>query len=192
MLTRRQVIAGLAGACALSPIGAGATTTIRPQTRLDNLVPMIDPVLDIHNTHTNERLSARYYGPTGYDMQVIRQFNWLMRDHRQAEAVQMDARLFWTLSAIRMAAIRDGHSGRIILLSGYRTQRTNQMLRERGIAAARNSLHLDGKAADITMPGVRIAHLAAYARWLEVGGVGSYGRSNFVHIDSGPERSWGS
>ena len=190
MLTRRNMITGLACAIGVMPAVAAATTTIRPETRLDALVPRIDPVVDMSNAHTGERISLRYYSPSGYDLNAIRQINWFMRDFRQREAIQMDARLFWTLSAIRMAARQDGHSGHTILLSGYRSERTNRMLRERGVNAARNSLHIIGKAADITLEGVSIEHLANYARWLQVGGVGSYRRSNFVHIDSGHERGW--
>lgn len=190
MLTRRSFFSAMAAAAIPIPGGAFASSTSRPGTRIDQLVSSIDPVLDLRNAHTNETLHLRYFRLGAYDMDAVRHINWLMRDHRQAEAVQMDARLLWTLSAIRMAAIRDGHSGKTILLSGYRTQATNQLLRSRGIAAARNSLHLQGKAADITLEGIKISDLAGYARWLQVGGVGHYVRSNFVHIDSGQERSW--
>lgn len=177
-------------ACAAALGASPVAATSRPGSRIDSLVSAIDPVLDIQNAHTHERLHTRYFYHGSYDMMAIREINWIMRDHRQAEAAQMDARLLWTLSAIRMAAMRDGHSGRIVLLSGFRTQRTNQLLRARGINAAMNSLHLQAKAADITLPGVRLSDLSTYARWLEVGGVGHYQRSNFVHIDSGRERSW--
>lgn len=196
MITRRSLLAGLGmaglGLAGLAPSGALASTTSRPGTRLDTLVGIIDPVLEMRNAHTSESLRVRYFDGTGYRMDEIRRLNWFMRDWRQRESLQMDVRLFWALSAIRMAAMRDGHGGEIILLSGYRSQATNQMLRANGIGAARNSLHLDGKAADITIPGTRLRDVAAYARWLQVGGVGTYSRSNFVHIDSGNERGWGS
>lgn len=191
-INRRQLILG-AGAAATAgvPDWGFASATSKPQSRLDALVSQIEPVLNLENAHTKERVYLRYYSSTGYDMHAIAQLNWIMRDWRDDAAVQMDVRLFWALSAIRVAALRDGHSGHMILLSGYRTQRTNNLLRERGIGAAAKSLHLKGKAADITMEGVKIDHLADYAAWLEVGGVGAYERSRFVHIDSGRERRWG-
>lgn len=192
MLTRRNMLCGLAGSLVSIPSSSFAMNPSRPGTRIDSLVSLIDPFLDIHNVHTGESLSLRYFQFGRYDLDAVKRINWLMRDHRQNQAAQMDARLLWTLSAIRMAAMQDGHSGRIMLLSGFRTQATNQLLRSRGIQAALNSFHLRAQAADITLQGVSIAHLANYARWLEVGGVGHYRRSNFVHIDSGHERSWGS
>ena len=192
MFSRRHFLAAMTCAALPGAGGALATTTSRPGTRIDELVNVIDPVLDMRNAHTGERINLRYFSLGSYDLDAVRRIYWFMRDHRQGEAIQMDARLLWTLSALRMAAMRDGHSGKTILLSGYRSKRTNEMLRARGIAAARNSLHLTGRAADITLEGVRISDLATYARWLQVGGVGYYRRSNFVHIDSGRERSWGS
>lgn len=191
-LNRRNLIFAAAAATMTGlPAMGQAASTAKPQSRLDALVSQIEPVLNLENAHTKDRVHLRYYSATGYDMGAIAQLNWIMRDWRDNIAVQIDVRLFWALSAIRVAALRDGHSGRMILLSGYRTQRTNRLLRERGIGAAANSLHLSGKAADITMEGVKIDHLADYAAWLEVGGVGAYERSRFVHIDSGRERRWG-
>jgi len=168
-----------------------ATTTIRPETRLDRIVHMIDPVLDIENRHTGEKILVRYHGVTGYRMDAIRRINWIMRDWRQESLSQVDPRLLWALSAIRMAAMRDGNPGKILLLSGYRTAETNAYLRSRGVRAAYNSLHLQARAADIVIPGTDLAHVSDYARWLQVGGVGTYRRSGFTHIDSGRERSWG-
>lgn len=188
---RHLILGGAAAALTSLPSFAQASGTRSSMSRLDTLVNQIEPVLNLENAHTKDRVHLRYYSATGYDMHAIAQLNWIMRDWRDNVAVQMDVRLFWALSAIRVAALRDGHSGRMILLSGFRTQKTNRLLRERGIGAAAKSLHLSGKAADITMEGVKIDHLADYAAWLEVGGVGAYERSRFVHIDSGPERRWG-
>lgn len=191
LFSRRNMLLCVGAAVAGLPSLASATATIKPETRLDKLVSKITPRLDLVNVHTDEKISLRYHGPTGYDLDAIRKINWLMRDWRQDELVQMDVRLFWALSAIRMAAINDGHSGVMYLLSGYRTEKTNRMLAKKNGGVARNSLHLEGKASDITMEGVSIKALADYATWLQVGGVGSYRRSNFVHIDSGRTRRWG-
>src|SRR4029453_16954673 len=53
------------------------------------------------------------------------------------------------------------------IISGYRSAATNAMLRERGGAntgVAGHSLHIDGKAVDIRIPGVRLDDLRAAAR----------------------------
>lgn len=174
---------------ALSSIAFSARA--QGMTILEQLVPSIDPYLEMKNAHTNEVVKTRFYYPDGYDLDAVHGLNHLLRDWRQKETRQIDVKVYWALAAIRMAAMKDGHDGNMILLSGFRTQKTNNMLRERGVGAARNSLHLKAMAADITMPGLRMSDVAEYAKWLEVGGVGNYRSSHFVHIDSGRQRTWG-
>ena len=118
-------------------------------------------------------------------MDQVLKLNWFMRDWRQSEAVLMDVRLFWALSAMRQAAMKDGHDGRIIFNSGYRTKRTNDRLE----GAARNSMHLRGQASDFKIPGIPTELVYRYAAWLDVGGVGHY-PGRFIHIDTGSERTW--
>lgn len=189
--SRRNFLLGAGAAGFGLPGLAAASSTAKPSSRLDRLVRDIRPELEIINAHTKEHLRLRYYSVTGYDPDAVEKLNWIMRDWRQKETIQMDARLFWALSAIRMAAMKDGHSGVMYLLSGYRSKKTNAMLSKRLEGVAWNSLHIKGMAADITMEGVKIKSLADYAEWLQIGGVGSYNRSNFIHIDSGRERRWG-
>ncbi|MYH34569.1 MAG: DUF882 domain-containing protein [Gammaproteobacteria bacterium] len=62
------------------------------------------------------------------------------------------------------------------------------MLRRAGLGAARNSLHLEAKAADISLEGIRPSIVAAAARRTGLGGVGRY--PGFVHVDSGRPRHW--
>ncbi len=57
-----------------------------------------------------------------------------------------------------------------------------------GVAA--HSLHMEGKAIDIRIPGVDLKHLQTVAKSLEAGGVGYYAQSNFVHMDVGRVRYW--
>ena len=55
---------------------------------------------------------------------------------------------------------------------------------------ASHSLHIEGKAIDIRVPGVRLDHLRDAARSLRIGGVGYYPASDFVHVDTGRVRYW--
>jgi len=193
-MNRRQLLITGSAALLTSSIGLPAFALdgpdpARPSSRLDQLVPAIRPELRMFNANTNERMSSRFFGPTGYDPFEIRRINWFMRDWRQAEARQIDVRLLWALAAIRQAAMRDGHDGEIRFLSGYRSQQTNDLLRRQGRGAAKDSLHISARANDFSLPGVPIADVVKYAQWLEVGGVGHYPGS-FIHIDSGDLRSW--
>ena len=56
---------------------------------------------------------------------------------------------------------------------------------------AKNSLHMEGRAADFYIPGVPIKKLQKSALALSAGGVGMYSNSNFIHVDTGMVRNWG-
>lgn len=43
---------------------------------------------------------------------------------------------------------------------------------------------------DFHIEGVQLANLRKAAMKMRAGGVGYYPRSNFVHIDTGPVRTW--
>ena len=55
---------------------------------------------------------------------------------------------------------------------------------------AKYSLHMEGKAIDIRLPGVRLSRLREAALDLKLGGVGYYPGSDFVHVDTGRVRAW--
>ncbi|MGA8052379.1 MAG: DUF882 domain-containing protein, partial [Burkholderiales bacterium] len=60
----------------------------------------------------------------------------------------------------------------------------------RSSGVATGSLHLEGRAIDIRLPGVPLADLREAALSLRAGGVGFYPASDFVHIDTGRVRTW--
>ena len=76
------------------------------------------------------------------------------------------------------------------VISGYRSPETNEMLRKRGAGVGKNSLHMQGMAIDVRVPGRRLKDVRRVARELKRGGVGYYPRSNFVHVDVGKVRYW--
>jgi uncharacterized protein YcbK (DUF882 family) len=78
------------------------------------------------------------------------------------------------------------------IVSGYRSPKTNAMLRRKSNGVARRSLHMSGKAMDIRMGDLPSKHLRNVAVQLARGGVGYYSKSDFVHLDTGPVRRWGS
>ena len=166
-------------------------TPSRPGSNLDKLVRAIDPRLRIVNAHTNERVDLRFFGPGGYDFDAVRRLNHIWRDWRQNEAPQIDPRMFWALAAISMSAQKEGHDGEIVLLSGFRTLKTNALLRSKGYGAASNSFHLKAMATDFRFEGVPQDRVGGFVEWLGVGGTGYYPRSGFTHVDTGPIRRWG-
>jgi uncharacterized protein YcbK (DUF882 family) len=77
------------------------------------------------------------------------------------------------------------------VISGYRAPRTNEHLQKtRGGGVATHSLHMEGRAIDVRLPGVPLADLRDAALTLKSGGVGYYEREQFVHLDTGRVRRW--
>jgi len=73
-----------------------------------------------------------------------------------------------------------------IVTSGYRSPKDN-----RRAGGARRSMHMDCAAADIQVEGISKWSLAKYLRTVSGrGGVGTYCRTESVHIDIGKEREW--
>lgn len=195
-LGRRDVLRVLGGGAALPLLSACAPryeplpSPSRPGSRLDSLMPVTDSYLDVTNANTGESLALRFIDNGNYDERAVRRLDWLFRDWREDRDPEIDPRVYWTLAALSDAARRDGQSGRITLLSGFRTKRTNNMLRGKSSGVASNSYHTRRRAADIRIEGVPMEQVADYAEWLQVGGVGRYPGSDFTHLDSGPIRTW--
>ena len=66
----------------------------------------------------------------------------------------------------------------------------NLILRKKGHQVARDSQHTHGNAIDFYLPNVTAQALQAWAKAQKLGGVGLYPDSGFVHMDTGPIRSW--
>lgn len=170
-------------------MAVGSPHPSRPESRLDQLVSVINPELRMVNANTGEKMSGRFFTETGYDENIVDRINWFARDWREEKTRQMDVRILWALAAIRQAAMKEGFNGEIRFLSGFRTEKTNELLRQQGYNASRNSFHIKARAIDFSLPGVSVEAVYKYAEWLQVGGVGYYPGS-FVHIDSGDRRTW--
>jgi uncharacterized protein YcbK (DUF882 family) len=169
----------LATAAALVPGRAEAAAKNRPER-----------VLSLFHTHTGERLKIAYCCDGIYQPEALSQLNHLLRDFRVNQQTEIDPRLFDLLHELNgtLETEQPYH-----IISGYRSPRTNAMLRERGGAhtgVATQSLHMVGKAMDIRVPGVKLDQLRAAAASLKLGGVGFYPSSNFVHVDTGRVRYW--
>lgn len=74
----------------------------------------------------------------------------------------------------------------LIVNSAYRSPEHN-----RNVNGAPGSLHLTAKAFDISMSNHKPADFEVAARAVGFKGFGFYRRSNFIHVDTGPARSWG-
>lgn len=179
---RRHVLRGVAGLFAGAMLGSLASGTEALAE-----VPEADRRLALINAHTWERLDVVYFSQGRYDEDALTRINELMRDHRADKARIMDRGLIDDL--VRLHATLDTEEP-IHLLSGYRTPETNARLRKRSMGVAKYSLHMEGRAADIHVPGIGTRALQQAALAMQSGGVGYYRRSGFVHLDTGRIRHW--
>lgn len=143
--------------------------------------------LRLYSPHTGERVSAAYWENGRYVKDSLQEFNWLCRDHREDAQIPIDAHLFDQLFELQR---RLGIQKEIHVMCGYRSAKTNAMLRRRSRGVARKSLHMSGQAMDIHIPGIQTSHLRKAALSMKAGGVGYYPRSHFVHLDTGAVRHW--
>jgi uncharacterized protein YcbK (DUF882 family) len=143
--------------------------------------------LSLYNLHTNERLSIGYFKDGRYETQALRKIDFIMRDHRSGEIKTIQRPLLDLLFELsgQMDASCCFH-----IISGYRSPTTNAQLRNRSKGVAGGSLHMQGRAIDIRVPGCTTSRLRQVCQDLKAGGVGYYPGSDFVHVDTGRVRYW--
>ncbi|MEE8291111.1 MAG: DUF882 domain-containing protein [Candidatus Tectomicrobia bacterium] len=143
--------------------------------------------LALYNCHTGESLKRVYWFRGQYLSEALTDINHILRDHRANETRSIDLHLLDLLCTIqrKLAPHQAFH-----VISAYRTPATNAMLRRHSKGVAKHSLHMQGKAIDIRLPGYASATVRRVALALRRGGVGYYPRAGYVHVDTGQVRSW--
>ncbi len=146
-----------------------------------------DGVIGMHDIQTHEFFNVIYRDKKGrYDEEALATIDHIFRCHGGQEEFPISLKLIELLDHIQ------DHYGaeEIKVISGYRSPHYNARLRRRSRRVARESLHMEGMAADIIIPGISARQLSKYAKSLNAGGVGYYGRRAFIHVDVGPVRHW--
>jgi uncharacterized protein YcbK (DUF882 family) len=146
-----------------------------------------DGVVGMHDVQTDEIFNVIYRDTNGhYDEQALSTIDHVFRCHGDQKTFPISVRLVELLDFIQ----DHFKAGELKIISGYRSPDYNDGLRRRSRRVSRESLHMEGLAADVVIPGVSALELAKYAKSLDAGGVGFYGNRAFVHIDVGPVRHW--
>ena len=168
-------------ACALSIVFA-----------LSSLTPAIaggeTRTISLFHNNTGESLSVVYMKDGRYVPSAMKQINYLMRDWRRNEVIAIDPRtidLVWELHEDL------GSHAPIKIVCGYRSRQTNSLLRRFSRNVAEKSQHIQGKAIDFYFPDIPLVKIRNSSLVRQMGGVGFYPSSNFVHVDSGQVRHWG-
>lgn len=143
--------------------------------------------LSFRNLHTGESFSGVYRVGNKYLPEAFTQINHVLRDFRTGEEYPIDPR---TMDIVYMIQNKIGRKAPMEILSGYRSPKTNKMLRNASGGVAKNSLHMTGQAIDLRMSDYSTSRIRDIATNLRAGGVGYYPRSDFVHIDTGKVRHW--
>jgi uncharacterized protein YcbK (DUF882 family) len=144
--------------------------------------------LQMYSGRTGERVDMIYWIEGEYIKDAVKEINYFMRDWRTNDIKSIDLRTIDLMTAAHN--LMDANEP-YMLISGYRSPQTNNMLRSRSSGVAKNSRHLRGEAADLRLSSRSVAQIARAASACKAGGVGRYSRSNFVHMDCGPVRTWG-
>jgi len=139
------------------------------------------------NTHTGDKLSVAYFKNGLYDQVAMARVATLLRDHRSGDVHGIDPLLLDTLFELQ---VLNGHDKPYEVISGYRSPLTNARLKHETNGVATNSLHMQGRAIDIRVSGIKTEKLRDLALQMGRGGVGYYASSNFLHLDTGRVRSW--
>ncbi|MBB3994471.1 uncharacterized protein YcbK (DUF882 family) [Sulfitobacter undariae] len=174
-------------------LGAFAATAVTAAPTFANAAGFLRGAGDIrrikmYSGRTGERIDMIYWIEGKYIGDAVKEVNHFMRDWRTNDVVKIDLRTVDIMAAAHNLLDVDEP---YMLLSGYRSPKTNAMLRSRSGGVAKNSLHMRGQAADLRLASRSVNQMAKAAVVCRGGGVGRYSGSNFVHMDCGTVRSWG-
>ena len=128
-----------------------------------------------------------YFSNGSYRADGMAELRTFLADWRNGRQRDLDPALMDILWRMQQTS---RHEGIWEIISAYRSPETNAMLNRRSNGVAKKSQHLEGKAIDVRLRGFDTRKLHEIALALELGGVGYYEKSDFVHVDTGRVRRW--
>ncbi|WP_189388679.1 DUF882 domain-containing protein [Bacterioplanes sanyensis] len=179
MISRRRLLAQAGCLSAATLVGTGFSFSAHAAAG--------ERTLRLYNIHTGEFLNTTFWADGQYIDDELQNLDLLVRDHRANEAIAMQRELYQRLYDLQQLF---NASEPMYVISGYRAPSTNHSMRQASNGVAEGSLHMQGKAIDIRIPGVSHRHLHKAALAMQAGGVGYYPSDGFVHIDTGRVRRW--
>lgn len=180
VISRRTLLRSFAAASlSAAPVYANAAGFLRGSGDIRRL--------RMYSGRTGESIDTIYWVEGEYIKDALKEVTYFMRDWRNSKMKSIDARTVDIMAAAHgLMDVNEPY----MLLSGYRSPETNNLLRSRSRGVAKNSLHMKGEAADLRLKSRSVGQMAAAAQNCSAGGVGSYRGANFVHMDCGPVRTW--
>ena len=151
-------------------------------------------VLEVTRPASGERAKLLYWKDGDIVDAAYQELCHLLRDVNGKQTAPIDPKLLETLWGTQAFVARYGIDNPLEILSGYRTPSSNKKLIEAGVPAARQSLHIEGRAADIRIANLNGEVLGSLVRSFRQGGVGFYYRpgvrGGWIHADTGLNRTW--
>lgn len=185
---------GFTGVSRRALLGAFAATLVTAAPSFGKAAGFLKGAGDIRrirmtSPRTGESVDTIYWIEGEYIRDAVKEIVYFMRDWRTDQVHDIAPRTIDILTATHnLLDVSEPY----MLLSGYRSPETNAMLRRRSRGVAKNSRHIPGQAADVRLGSRSVNQMYRAALACQGGGVGRYSRSDFVHMDCGPVRSWGS
>ena len=180
-VSRRKMILG-----GLATVAMGST--MLPTLRSAQAFNVEARTLSFNSLHTGEKTAVTYWERgAGYLPDAIGELTHILRDWRTEQTYDMDLGLYDLLFELRY---RLGSEKPFNIISAYRSPKTNAQLASDSNGVAKRSYHMKGMAIDIALPDVDLKYLRQVALDMQMGGVGYYPSSGFVHVDTGPVRFW--
>ena len=121
-----------------------------------------------------------------YSKFPMEQWDWPSFSPREMASKGEGELLIDTAAMDSLQALRDKLDKPMIITSAYRSVAHNKR-----VGGAKASKHMEAIAFDVRMDNHDPHMFEAAARKAGFCGFGYYPRSGFMHIDTGPERSWG-
>jgi hypothetical protein len=139
------------------------------------------PLLTLFNVRNREALTI-----FPQQLPSERLLAWFFRCRGFGEPGHLDRRLL----EAALAAAAELRTNRVEIVSAYRSPKFNDALAKKARRVADESRHTRGQALDLRLEGVPAGQLGNWFWEHFDGGVGTYPRDDFVHIDVGAKRRW--
>ena len=187
LLSRRKFIGGVVALVGVSTFSNMAFASV-PRKMVTLSKPKPSRVLAFESLHTGEKIKLTYWEKGKYVKGALSEINHILRDHRTGDVARIDIEL---LDQLHILHQKIESRSPFLVISGYRSPKTNAMLHDASSGVAKKSMHTKGKAIDIRLEDADLANIHRAALAMNAGGVGYYPESRFVHIDTGAVRHWG-
>jgi uncharacterized protein YcbK (DUF882 family) len=136
--------------------------------------------IKLYHMHTGESLNEVFWAEGKFVPETLKTLNKFFRDWRTDQVSEICPKLYSLLHNVyaKLDASKPMH-----IISGFRSEKTNEALRKKSKKVAKKSRHLTGHAIDFSIPGKRLKDVRNATLSFQVGGVGYYPAKGFIHAD---------